>query len=171
MKDNYISEKQPRFVRLRKLPFRRGMTRSVHNALCLLRSSLLLCSPVLPLSFTAAAIKSRSLAFCNSDVACTKPRHSRCQVTSPVKRAAKMASAAFANKESTSNNPVDEGATELPGAERSRSFVGSIDQGTTSSRFLIFDTKGVPVASHQLEFTQSYPQSGWVLCPSPLTKC
>ncbi|KAI9821464.1 MAG: Glycerol kinase [Thelocarpon impressellum] len=40
-------------------------------------------------------------------------------------------------------------------------FVGSIDQGTTSSRFLIFDGTGVPVASHQVEFGQMYPQSGW----------
>jgi len=28
-------------------------------------------------------------------------------------------------------------------------FVGSIDQGTTSSRFLIFDRNGEPVAIHQ----------------------
>jgi len=41
------------------------------------------------------------------------------------------------------------------------SFVGSIDQGTTSSRFLIFNKTGEPVASHQLEFKQIYPQSGW----------
>lgn len=40
------------------------------------------------------------------------------------------------------------------------SFVGSIDQGTTSSRFLIFNKAGEPVASHQLEFKQIYPQSG-----------
>lgn len=41
------------------------------------------------------------------------------------------------------------------------SFVGSIDQGTTSSRFLIFNKDGKPVASHQLEFKQIYPQPGW----------
>lgn len=41
------------------------------------------------------------------------------------------------------------------------SFVGSIDQGTTSSRFLIFNKAGEPVASHQLEFKQIYPQPGW----------
>ncbi|KAJ8099559.1 glycerol kinase [Lipomyces tetrasporus] len=41
------------------------------------------------------------------------------------------------------------------------SFVGSIDQGTTSSRFLIFNEIGEVVASHQLEFTQIYPQPGW----------
>ncbi|KAI1612785.1 glycerol kinase [Exophiala viscosa] len=40
-------------------------------------------------------------------------------------------------------------------------FIGSIDQGTTSSRFLIFNKSGEPVASHQLEFKQIYPQPGW----------
>ncbi|KAK2741056.1 Glycerol kinase [Myotisia sp. PD_48] len=41
------------------------------------------------------------------------------------------------------------------------SFVGSIDQGTTSTRFLIFDQEGDIVASHQLEFKQIYPHPGW----------
>ncbi|KMU78450.1 glycerol kinase [Coccidioides immitis RMSCC 3703] len=41
------------------------------------------------------------------------------------------------------------------------SFIGSIDQGTTSSRFLIFNKNGEVAASHQLEFTQIYPQPGW----------
>ncbi|TKA75455.1 hypothetical protein B0A49_05712 [Cryomyces minteri] len=40
-------------------------------------------------------------------------------------------------------------------------FIGSIDQGTTSSRFLIFDGTGNPVASHSHEFQQMYPKSGW----------
>lgn len=39
-------------------------------------------------------------------------------------------------------------------------FIGSIDQGTTSTRFIIFDGVGEPVAQHQIEFTQLYPQSG-----------
>jgi glycerol kinase len=39
-------------------------------------------------------------------------------------------------------------------------FVGSIDQGTTSSRFLIFNKSGDPIASHQIEFKQIYPQPG-----------
>ena len=43
-----------------------------------------------------------------------------------------------------------------------QSFVGSIDQGTTSSRFLIFIKDGEPIASHQIEFKQIYPQPGWV---------
>ncbi|CAA2987091.1 glycerol kinase [Olea europaea subsp. europaea] len=41
-------------------------------------------------------------------------------------------------------------------------FIGSIDQGTTSTRFIIYDRSASPIGSHQLEFTQFYPQSGWV---------
>ena len=41
-------------------------------------------------------------------------------------------------------------------------FIGSIDQGTTSTRFLIFDGTGSPIASHQIEFKQMYPHSGSV---------
>ena len=41
-------------------------------------------------------------------------------------------------------------------------FIGSIDQGTTSTRFLIFDGTGSPIASHQMEFKQMYPHSGLV---------
>lgn len=39
-------------------------------------------------------------------------------------------------------------------------FIGSIDCGTTSSRFLIFDGTGTPAASHQIEFENIYPDSG-----------
>lgn len=39
-------------------------------------------------------------------------------------------------------------------------YVGAIDQGTTSSRFLIFNKHGEVVVTHQLEFTQHYPQPG-----------
>ncbi|EHY60868.1 Glycerol kinase [Exophiala dermatitidis] len=42
-----------------------------------------------------------------------------------------------------------------------KTFVGAIDNGTTSSRFLIFDQSGTPVASHQIEFKQIHPYSGW----------
>jgi glycerol kinase len=40
------------------------------------------------------------------------------------------------------------------------SFIGSIDNGTTSSRFLIFDENGNLVIGHQLEYRQIFPQSG-----------
>ncbi|EXJ94011.1 glycerol kinase [Capronia coronata CBS 617.96] len=48
-----------------------------------------------------------------------------------------------------------------PTDDSHETFVGSIDQGTTSTRFLIFNRSGEPVASHQIEFKQYYPQSGW----------
>jgi glycerol kinase len=38
----------------------------------------------------------------------------------------------------------------------------AIDQGTTSSRAIVFDTKLKPLGSGQKEFTQFYPKSGWV---------
>lgn len=41
-------------------------------------------------------------------------------------------------------------------------YVGSIDQGTTSTRFMIFDHDGNEVARHQLEHEQLLPQAGWV---------
>ncbi len=41
-------------------------------------------------------------------------------------------------------------------------YVGAIDQGTTSTRFMIFDHGGDVVASHQLEHEQIFPQAGWV---------
>jgi glycerol kinase len=41
-------------------------------------------------------------------------------------------------------------------------YVGAIDQGTTSTRFMIFDHSGNEVARHQLEHEQILPQSGWV---------
>ncbi|KAF4633882.1 hypothetical protein G7Y89_g4229 [Cudoniella acicularis] len=41
------------------------------------------------------------------------------------------------------------------------SFIGSIDQGTTSTRFLIFNKDGEPITSHQIEFKQIYPHPGW----------
>ncbi|KAF9180000.1 Glycerol kinase, partial [Haplosporangium sp. Z 11] len=42
------------------------------------------------------------------------------------------------------------------------SFIGAIDNGTTSSRFLIFDEKGELVIGHQLEYRQIFPHPGWV---------
>ena len=41
-------------------------------------------------------------------------------------------------------------------------YVGAIDQGTTSSRFIVFDRAGAIVASAQREHCQIYPQPGWV---------
>ena len=41
-------------------------------------------------------------------------------------------------------------------------YILSLDQGTTSSRAIIFDKKGSIVATAQKEFTQIFPQPGWV---------
>ena len=41
-------------------------------------------------------------------------------------------------------------------------FVGAVDQGTTHTRFMIFDHGGNEVARHQLEHEQIMPQPGWV---------
>ncbi|MGH8870099.1 MAG: glycerol kinase GlpK [Actinomycetes bacterium] len=40
--------------------------------------------------------------------------------------------------------------------------IGAIDQGTTSTRFMLFDRKGREVARHQLEHSQILPRAGWV---------
>jgi glycerol kinase len=41
-------------------------------------------------------------------------------------------------------------------------FVGAVDQGTTSTRFMVFDHDGAEVGRHQLEHEQVMPQAGWV---------
>ena len=41
-------------------------------------------------------------------------------------------------------------------------LVGALDQGTTSTRFMIFDRSGTMVASAQEEHEQIFPRSGWV---------
>ena len=41
-------------------------------------------------------------------------------------------------------------------------YIGAIDQGTTSTRFIVFDRSGETIASAQMEHRQIYPQPGWV---------
>jgi glycerol kinase len=41
-------------------------------------------------------------------------------------------------------------------------YIGAIDQGTTSTRFIVFDRAGQIVSSAQEEHEQIYPQPGWV---------
>jgi glycerol kinase len=41
-------------------------------------------------------------------------------------------------------------------------FVLALDQGTTSSRAILFDSRGQPAATAHREFTQHFPQPGWV---------
>ena len=41
-------------------------------------------------------------------------------------------------------------------------YIVALDQGTTSSRAVVFDGQGRMVASHNIEFAQIYPHPGWV---------
>ena len=43
-----------------------------------------------------------------------------------------------------------------------KEYIAALDQGTTSSRALLFDGRGMLVASAQEEFPQIYPRPGWV---------
>src|SRR5215213_8472279 len=41
-------------------------------------------------------------------------------------------------------------------------YVGALDQGTTSTRFMVFDASGAEVALRQIEHAQIMPKPGWV---------
>ena len=43
-----------------------------------------------------------------------------------------------------------------------KKYIGAIDQGTTSTRFILFDHNSNKVASHQVEHKQIFPKAGWV---------
>lgn len=43
-----------------------------------------------------------------------------------------------------------------------KKYILSLDQGTTSSRAIVFDDRGMIVGSSQKEITQIYPKAGWV---------
>ncbi len=75
--------------------------------------------------------------------------------TTAADQAAAEAAAAQAQAQAQ-QPPIEDGDD----TKKDEVFVGSIDQGTTSSRFLIFNTDGEPVASHQIEFENRYPESG-----------
>jgi len=50
----------------------------------------------------------------------------------------------------------------MSAARRHASHILAIDQGTTSSRALVFDGEGAIAGAHQIEFTQHFPADGWV---------
>ncbi|PPK97454.1 glycerol kinase [Kineococcus xinjiangensis] len=47
-------------------------------------------------------------------------------------------------------------------SESGPQYVAAVDQGTTSTRFMVFDHSGNEVAKHQLEHSQIMPKPGWV---------
>ena len=56
------------------------------------------------------------------------------------------------------NNNLEENIKQMD----SKKLILAIDQGTTSSRAIIFDSDCKSIAQDQIEFTQHYPSSGWV---------
>ena len=44
----------------------------------------------------------------------------------------------------------------------SHRYIAAIDQGTTSSRCIVFDSSGAIVAADQREHRQIFPRPGWV---------
>ena len=46
--------------------------------------------------------------------------------------------------------------------KKTQQVILAIDQGTTSTRAILFDGQGRPVGKAQRELRQLYPQSGWV---------
>ena len=46
--------------------------------------------------------------------------------------------------------------------KQSERYILALDQGTTSSRAIIFDNKGRRIKSNQKEFKQIFPKQGWV---------
>lgn len=57
---------------------------------------------------------------------------------------------------------VDFVATKSVSKKNRNSYIVSLDQGTTSSRAIVFDSKGKIVAVSQKELKQIYPRAGWV---------
>ena len=46
--------------------------------------------------------------------------------------------------------------------KKNKKFIVAIDQGTTSSRAILFDINAKPLFKSQIELKQYFPQSGWV---------
>ena len=46
--------------------------------------------------------------------------------------------------------------------QKAKKYVMALDQGTTSSRCILFDRSGKVCSVAQKEFAQYYPQPGWV---------
>ncbi|EXA40461.1 glycerol kinase [Fusarium oxysporum f. sp. pisi HDV247] len=76
-------------------------------------------------------------------------------------KAADLAGDFFSVKPESDHEQLPEGIEETAEEKQKHWFVGSVDQGTTSTRFLIFNGHGEPIVSHQIEFENHYPNSGW----------
>ena len=57
---------------------------------------------------------------------------------------------------------MGEAPSAIPDMTADAPFLLAIDQGTTSTRAILFDAAARPVASHAIELRQIYPANGWV---------
>ena len=64
--------------------------------------------------------------------------------------------------QSLENNIIKKNIEEAPVFMSEKKYVAAIDQGTTSTRCMLFAKDGRPVASEQMEHAQIYPKPGWV---------
>ncbi|KAK6908173.1 glycerol kinase [Kwoniella mangroviensis CBS 8507] len=70
------------------------------------------------------------------------------------------------NEHTTAPRAYFEGSGGFSGLDGNRElrqgqFIGSLDCGTTSTRFIIFDKRAKIIAEHQTEFEQILPHAGW----------
>ena len=62
--------------------------------------------------------------------------------------------------EEMTDNQIEDILKELSSGDEK--YILAIDQGTTSTRAIVFDRRGTIVARAQQEFPQIYPKPGWV---------
>src|SRR5580692_6437602 len=60
------------------------------------------------------------------------------------------------------DRPGGRNSIQVTGERVVKDYVGAIDQGTTSTRFMVFDRSGRVVAVAQKEHEQIFPRPGWV---------
>ncbi|KAI9216488.1 glycerol kinase [Blastocladiella britannica] len=84
------------------------------------------------------------------------------QTTSPVVRSTNTKSPApSSTRRSSITDHATAAAVLVTTPPTDGKYVAAIDQGTTSSRFIVFDTTGRIVAVRQVEFDQIHPHAGW----------
>lgn len=91
------------------------------------------------------------------------------KIAEPSTGAQHVENIAEATTEDATRLHLPKGVSETDDEKLKHWFIGSIDCGTTSSRFLIFNGEGNPIASHQIEFENIYPDSGVSEFPLPMS--
>ncbi|WP_260853635.1 glycerol kinase GlpK [Kocuria palustris] len=96
----------------------------------------------------------------------TSPAPQRADVSAKAKGRKKKAEttskAAKSKTSAASKSKAKSGTASSKRSSPEKTHVISIDQGTTSTRAVVYDEKGGPVASAQLEHRQIFPRAGWV---------